>query len=342
MTQAQNPFEGQRPHSAVTTARSKFKSRPHDVRNLYVSLKQWRILHAVIDCGGFAEAADYLHLSQSAVSYTIAKLQENLGIQLLKIEGRKAHLTKAGRALLDRSRHVLKEAIELELFAKHLGAGGGAEIRLAVDQNFPAQVLMQALKMFSAIADGASIRLAETAMPRAEEALRNMSVDLAIATRVPLGFLGEPLVEVEYIAVAHPDHALLKLGRDVAAADLERHIRVGAGYSSEMESGSANESGLGKRWDLSSFDTVVEAVTGCLGYAWLPKHRIRHWLECGALVPLPLRDKCVHKATLFLIHGHPSSATPAASCLAEVLRNLSAPNAMASRSNESWQQGDHA
>ena len=47
-------------------------SRPHDARKLRISLKQWRMLHAVIDCGGFADAAKFMHLSQSAISYTVA------------------------------------------------------------------------------------------------------------------------------------------------------------------------------------------------------------------------------------------------------------------------------
>lgn len=336
MTQASNPFSGQASHSAVKLTRNKLKSRPHDVRNLYVSLKQWRILHAVIDCGGFAEAADYLHLSQSAVSYTIGKLQENLGVQLLKIEGRKAHLTKAGRALLDRSRHVLKEAIELELFAKHLEAGGGSEVRLVVDQNVPAHLLMQAVKQFSATVQNASVQLTETNMPRLEEMLRRSSVDLAIGARVPLGYFGEPLVELEYIAVAHPNHVLQKLGRDITPADLARQVQVGVGCASEMESGmSADYQGAAFTWQINSFDKVIEAVSGCLGYAWLPRHRIQDWLDRGALVPLSLSEKIMHKSMLYLIYGRPASLPNSATILADILRTLADENEDRCGTNES-------
>ncbi|HCW95511.1 MAG TPA: LysR family transcriptional regulator, partial [Pseudomonas sp.] len=37
-----------------------------------VTLEQWRTLQAVIDSGGFAQAAEVLHRSQSSVSYTVA------------------------------------------------------------------------------------------------------------------------------------------------------------------------------------------------------------------------------------------------------------------------------
>ena len=57
------------------------------------TLEQWAVLAAVIDRGGFAQAAAALHRSQSAVSYAVARLQELLDTPLLSLKGRKAVLT---------------------------------------------------------------------------------------------------------------------------------------------------------------------------------------------------------------------------------------------------------
>ncbi|HEY8605723.1 MAG TPA: LysR family transcriptional regulator [Noviherbaspirillum sp.] len=320
-------LSGKQPAEKMThfqAPRATYRSRPYDIHNLYVSLKQWRIFHAVIDCGGFAEAAKCLHLSQSTISYTVSKLQDQLGTALLRIEGRKAMLTPEGRALLDRSRHVLKEAIELETFAKNLGQGWGGEVRLVVDHNFPPQLLMQALSRFSRLGRGAThVKLSEVATLHTEDVLRDLTVDLAISERVPLGFLGEPLVEIEYVPVVHAAHPLLQLGRDVTATDLAEHVQIGIGHSNERERGVQGSPKQLRRWMMSSVDTVVEAVTEGLGYAWLPEHRARSWLDKGALVRLPLGDKRPHKGNLYLVHGRPWAATPAACRLAEVLRSLS-------------------
>jgi DNA-binding transcriptional LysR family regulator len=322
MTQSRNPLvEKASAHRSLGVV---YKSRPHDVRTLHVSLKQWRIFHAVVDCGGFAEAAKFLHLSQSAISYTVAKLQEQLGIQLLKIEGRKAHLTLAGRAMLDRSRHVLKEAIELELFAKNVGQGCGAEVRLVADHNTPTPLLMRALRRFEQVGAGAQVRLTEVPMPRAEEVLRDMTVDLVISGRVPMGFLGEPLTEVEHIAVAHPEHLLFRLGRDITASDLEKQVHIGIGHSNELELSNADSLRYVRRWNMSNFDAAVEAVCEGFGYAWLPKHRIQKQIELGTLMRLPLGEQGTYKAMLYLIHGRHWSASPAAARLAEILRTLAA------------------
>lgn len=88
------------------------------------SLTQWRVFHAVIACGSFSGAADFLHVSQPAISYSIAKLEDQFGIRLLKLDGRKAYITEAGQALLDRSHLLLREATELEAFADTLRVDG--------------------------------------------------------------------------------------------------------------------------------------------------------------------------------------------------------------------------
>ena len=90
---------------------------------LRTSVDQWRVLAAVVDQGGFAQAAAHLHRSQSAISYTLAQLQESLGVRLLEIRGRRAVLTAAGTALLQRSRSVVEQITQLEALARAIDAG---------------------------------------------------------------------------------------------------------------------------------------------------------------------------------------------------------------------------
>jgi DNA-binding transcriptional LysR family regulator len=62
------------------------------------TVEQWALLAAIVDRGGYAQAAEALHRSQSTVSYTVAKLQELLALPLLEIRGRKAELNEHGTA----------------------------------------------------------------------------------------------------------------------------------------------------------------------------------------------------------------------------------------------------
>jgi DNA-binding transcriptional LysR family regulator len=97
------------------------RNRTIDVSNIYITLRQWRVLHAVHDSGSLAEAGERLHLTQPTISYTLAKLEGHFGINVYMIQGRKAILTDVGKKLLDRSRRLLEEAVALERLAKEFG-----------------------------------------------------------------------------------------------------------------------------------------------------------------------------------------------------------------------------
>src|SRR5262245_36967590 len=107
------------------------------------SLEQWAVLAAVVDHGGFAQAAAAIHRSQSAVSYTVKTLQEALDLPLLVVEGRRAVLTPQGQTLLRRARGLLRELETLETLARSLKGGWEAELRLVVDAAFPRERLLK-------------------------------------------------------------------------------------------------------------------------------------------------------------------------------------------------------
>ena len=172
-----------------------------------VTLDQWRTLQAVVDHGGFAQAAEALHRSQSSVSYTVARMQEQLGAPLLRIDGRKAVLTEAGEVLLRRSRQLVKQASQLEELAHHMEQGWEAEVRLVVDAAYPTANIVRTLAAFMPQSRGCRVRLREEVLSGVEEVLLEGNADLAISSLDIVGYLGHELCEVEFIAVAHPDHA---------------------------------------------------------------------------------------------------------------------------------------
>ena len=57
------------------------------------SLDQWRTLIAVVEAGGYAQAADQLHKSQSTLTYAVQKMERLLGVIR---DGNARHRPKAG------------------------------------------------------------------------------------------------------------------------------------------------------------------------------------------------------------------------------------------------------
>ena len=185
--------------------------------NPRISLEQWRALVAVVEAGGYAQAAEALNKSQSTISYAVHKLETLLDIDALVVKGRKAELTPAGRSLYRRGKALLAEASRLERAAAQMARGWEAELGIAAEIIFPTWLLLECLATLSNEHPEMRIQLHESVLGGTAELLTSGRVNLAIASSIPGGFVGDPLMPVRFIAAASPAHPLHQLGRTLTA-----------------------------------------------------------------------------------------------------------------------------
>jgi DNA-binding transcriptional LysR family regulator len=288
--------------------------------NQTITLEQWRTLIAVVDTGGYAQAAEVLHKSQSSVTYAVQKIEALLGLKAFEIQGRKAILTPTGQFLYRRARALLDESNALERAAKKLSAGWEAEIRIAAEIIFPTWLLLDCFNQFGTESPYTRIEFIESVLGGTTEALLHGTADLAITGAIPPGFLGIPLLRLRFVPVASPAHPLHQLGRELTLEDLRkyRHLIV-------RESGSKRDTRVlsvdtTQRWTVSHSATSIEAVRMGYGFAWFSEEKIRNELRDGCLKPLPMRDGGERFAELYLVLADPDSAGPGTRRLAEIIR----------------------
>src|ERR1700678_1287887 len=254
-----------------------------------ITLEQWRSLLAVVDAGGYAQAAAALHKSQSAVTYSVQRMETLLGVKVFEVVGRKAHLTPTGEVLYRRAKALLEEAGALEGAAASLAAGWESELRLAVEIVFPTWLLLQCFARFAQERPQMRIELYESVLSGTEEALLQRKVDLAICSQIPPGFVGDSLMRLRFIAAAHPEHPLHRLGRELTVQDLRKHRHLII-----RDTGSQRRAGtwLGAEqvWTVSNKATSIHAASMGLGFAWYPEEMVRGELRQGTLKALPLRE----------------------------------------------------
>lgn len=286
-----------------------------------ISLDQWRALVAVVDHGGYARAAEALHKSQSAVTYAVQRIEALLGVEAFVREGRRAALTPTGEMLYRRGRALVTEAAELERAARTLSAGWEAELWLAVEVLFPTWLLLDCLQRFGGESPDTRVEIVETVLGGAGDALLSGQADLAVTPHVPAGFLGEPLMRVRTVAVAHPQHPLHHLGRAVTARDLGAHRHLVVRDSGAARSRRTTTVEVNQRWTFSHMATSIDAASAGHGFAWLPEERIRPELERGALAPLPLREGGSRHLQLYLVLADADFVGPGAQRLAALLQD---------------------
>lgn len=284
-----------------------------------ITLEQWRSFAAVVDAGGYAQAAEALNKSQSTITYSVKKLEETLDVSAFEIQGRRAVLTSTGELLYQRARHLLEEAARLEQAAKSVSAGWEPVIGLSVEVLYPTWLLLACLEKFGEDSPHTHIELYESIMGGTQENLLQGRAALAVTPHVPAGFLGEPIMSSKFLPVAHPDHALHKLNRELTTKDLRRHRHLIV-----RESGSNRSMALGmqseQRWTVSNMPTSIGAACRGYGYAWFPVDKIKRELANGELKSLSLKGGGERVVTMYLVLADPEGAGPGVRRLAEILR----------------------
>ena len=285
----------------------------------HISLEQWRALLAVVDAGGYAQAAEQMHKSQSSITYAVKKLEKVLDVTVFELQGRKAILTPTGQLLYRRARALLDEATGVERAARRLSGGWEAQLGLAVEPLFPTQVLLKCLAKFGEESPQTRIEVIESVLSGTVDALTHGDADLVISSTVPAGYLGDLLMQVRFLAVAAPDHPLHRES-GITARDLRGHRHLVVRDSGVARRGHALTIDVTQRWTVSNMSTSIEAVRHGYGFAWFPEERIREELAAGTLRPLSLREGAVRMGSLYLIHADRDSAGPGALRLANLIR----------------------
>lgn len=286
-----------------------------------VTLEQWKALISVVDSGGYEKAAEDLKKSQSSVTYAVQKLQSQLGVKAFEVKGRKAVLTPTGEFLYRRAKVLVEEAANTERAAKRLSAGWEAEIGIAVEAAFPVWLLLQCLDAFGKESPHTRIEVIETVISGTAEALLQGQAQLAITGIVPPGFLGEMLMPVRFIAVAHPEHPLHKLGRPVTLQDMHAHRQLVIRESGTRRATKPRLEAA-QRWTVSHMTTSIGAASRGYGYGWYPEYRIREEIAAGTLKALPMREGGESVAQLYLVFADRDAAGPGVLRLAAIMREM--------------------
>ena len=259
-----------------------------------ITLDALRTLDAIDRRRSFAAAADELFRVPSAISYTINKLEEDLGVTLFDRSRRKAELTPVGRLLLEQGRQILMATEELTAMAKQAEEGWEVELCIAVDSVLDCGPIYNLIEAFQEIQPRTEVRLIEEVLGGSWDALNSARCDIVI------GAEGEPpnqgfgvhiLGHLAFEFVVANGHPLTEQAQPlplsaiqdyptVVVADSSRHLPV---RSTGLLDGRS-------RIVVPSIEHKIEAQRKGLGVGYLPRHRIGSGLNDGRLRLLQLEE----------------------------------------------------
>ena len=256
---------------------------------LKLSLDALQILDAIDRRGSFAAAGKALHKVPSTISYTVAKLEEDLGVQLFDRVGPRAHLTPAGEALLEEGRHLLRAARELEMRVRRVASGWEAELTVAVDSMFVPALLAEDVRAFNAVAEQTRMRLITESLSGTWEALLDRRADLLVgaAGEGPSGggYVVEPMGVVRFVFAVSPSHPLAAAPEPLGREQLATHCAIAVADSARRLLPRTVGLLMGQE-TVTVPDMVSKFRLQCagLGFGFLPEPYVQQAVRDGRLV----------------------------------------------------------
>jgi DNA-binding transcriptional LysR family regulator len=152
-----------------------------------MDLQGLRAFVEIADTASFSLAAERLHLTQPAVSKRLAALEQQLGRRLFDRIGRRVELTEAGRQLLPRARHILREVADSERALRDLEGEVRGRLAIGTSHHIGLHRLPPVLRDFARRHPAVALEIEFMDSEKAHEAVQQGTLELAVITLAPPG-----------------------------------------------------------------------------------------------------------------------------------------------------------
>ncbi len=266
-----------------------------------------RAFVAVVEAGGFSEAARRFGVSKALLSKQVRQLEEHLGVRLLHRTTRLVAATSSGQGYYEQCRPLLAELDDLDAAVQsdHLAPRG--ELRVTAPISFAELYLMSAVAEFSRRFPEVrlSLDLSDRFVDLIEE---RIDVAIRIGTLHDSSLVARRLGSTALVACASPDY-LAAHGRPERPEQLARHVCI---IDSNHPEGTRLTLGSGEdavlveldpRIRVNSARAVRELLVAGQGVGFLPSFAVAEDIGQGRLVHL-LRDLPCPRLGIFAVYPH--------------------------------------
>ena len=256
---------------------------------LRLSLEALQIVDAIDRRGSFSAAGKELHRVPSTISYTVSKLEDDLGVQVFERNGPRVELTRAGRELLKEGRYLLKAAQDLEHRVRRVASGWETELAIGHDSMFSSLAFDIDIRAFYDMARQTRLRVVQEALSGGWEALLDRRVDLVVG--VPGdgpaggGYVSQPMGTLDWVFAVAPTHPLAALPGPLGRNDLQHHRAIVMADSARQMAPRTVGLLLGQETlTVPDMTAKFHYQLAGLGFGFLPEPCARPAIAAGLLV----------------------------------------------------------
>jgi DNA-binding transcriptional LysR family regulator len=272
---------------------------------------------AVCDEGTFTRAAERVFRTQSAVSQSIKRLEEETGTRLLARGVHDVTPTDAGKVVLDYARRIVKlrdESTRQVEALKNLDAGS---LALGAHEAAAMYLLPGPLKQYLQAFPDIRLGIYRSRLEEIPSQILDRELDLGFVKEEP-AVHGLDVIQVhtdEMVLIAHPQHRLTRCG-SVQIQDLGResfvfHHHCAATSRSILKLFEQYSTPFRIVAELWSFENVKSFVCEGVGLAIVPRIIAEAELREGRLVEIPVEELHIPRPTLMIFRDQGDVSEPA-------------------------------
>lgn len=256
-----------------------------------IPIEALQALDAIERRGSFAAAAEELYRVPSAITYTIKKLEEQLGINLFDRDKQRARLTPAGKVVLEKGREILLRVQQLEEQAQLAESGWEKELRIVMDTIFPCEPLWPLLQELQQQQPWLNIQILDEALSGSWEALVNGRADVIIGVsgdEPPGGhWLRHRLGNLQMQLCCSPDHPASQLASPIQHEQLKAFTHIVITDSARhLPPRNVGLLGIQQTITVDNLSQKLSALFNGMGISHLPLPLFQTLQRQGKLVPL--------------------------------------------------------
>ena len=278
--------------------------------------------------GSYTAAARSLSISPSAVSKSIQRLEQHLGISLFTRTTRSLALTPEGRALHERALKLLRDAEEIEQFAMTARSEPAGTLRIAASLPIGLHLIAPALPAFRRRYPEVTIdlRLSDQLVDLVEQGI---DIAIRIGDLPDTQLISRRLTSHRLCAFAAPDY-LASRGTPLHPNELEGHETVSLRYQSTGQTFRWPFQLSGREIEIlppsgivvDASDAVVAALAAGGGIGISATFIAAPYVARGELVPI-LSDFAVERDNITALWPESRRANPAVRAFLTLLQDVS-------------------
>jgi len=250
-------------------------------------LRPLQVFVAVTDSGSMSVAARELHMTVSAISQQLRKLEHDIGLSLFNRNTRNLSLTEAGRIYYETSIKMLETAELAQQQIESLQGDPTGKINIIAPEGFGGGLLSEPLRQLCERFPKITISLTLTDEPK-DIITSSADLVLCFAPLSDTNFSSLKLATWKRILCVSSSHPLAKAKLETPN-DLSSHAYLVHKHIDDYVIAHEQEGEYTldtQRIDLNSMQTLIQLTQDGVGYAVLPEPEVRHLLASGVMKQL--------------------------------------------------------